>query len=237
MKCELRKCLSINGQELQGVDIKNSQPLFSTLVAIDHLTNKTMRSRMRSYQPNRKPPTSKKKRSRSKALPITMGESTQVLTLHGTCKGNVLIPEDLAKCLQVCENGRFYESLMPSDADQSDERYRKKFKKMVFRDVFYGDYFPNPLASRMWNRFPSLLRVLCDLKRKDYRRPSWLMQARESKFVIDTVCRRIMSERPDVPLVTIHDSIMTTPGHLPYVECVMRDEFAKIGVSPTLELQ
>jgi hypothetical protein len=49
------------------------------------------------------------------------------------------------------------------------------------------------------------------------------------------VCRRVMRERPDLPVFTIHDCIYTVPGGAEYVRGVIVDEFGRLGVRPRLE--
>ena len=60
-------------------------------------------------------------------------------------------------------------------------------------------------------------------------------QYEESKFIIHTVCERIRRERPDCWVGTIHDSILVLPQDVEYVLAVMKEEFARLGVSPRLE--
>ena len=61
------------------------------------------------------------------------------------------------------------------------------------------------------------------------------MQAYEATLVIATICERIMRERPDLPIITIHDSFLTTEEHVAYVKSVILDEFSKVGVTPKLK--
>ena len=64
-----------------------------------------------------------------------------------------------------------------------------------------------------------------------------LAQKMEANFVIFTVCERIRREKPDIWLLTIHDSILTLPEHADYILSVMRDEFARRNVAPRLEIK
>ena len=63
------------------------------------------------------------------------------------------------------------------------------------------------------------------------------LQRAESQFVIGTVCRRLVEEFPDTPILTVHDSVMTTPPHVDVVVRVIRDEFDRLGVQPTLRVE
>ena len=53
--------------------------------------------------------------------------------------------------------------------------------------------------------------------------------------MIHGVCETIRKQRPNVPIVTIHDSIVTTPDCAEYVLQTMRDEFAIFRITPRLE--
>ena len=67
-----------------------------------------------------------------------------------------------------------------------------------------------------------------------YQRSSRMMQKVEAHFVYDRICSRIEAERPQVFLGTIHDALVTTPDQAGYVRRVMIEEFAKVGVTPTI---
>jgi hypothetical protein len=51
------------------------------------------------------------------------------------------------------------------------------------------------------------------------------------------VCKRILTESPETPLWTIHDSIMTAASRGDYVRKVMEAEFARLGVHPRLRVE
>ena len=63
------------------------------------------------------------------------------------------------------------------------------------------------------------------------------MQMRESKFVLDTVCEHLRKHHPDTPIITVHDSIMTTPAHVSTVLRVLNKHFEQIGFVPSLHVE
>ncbi|GAG19048.1 unnamed protein product, partial [marine sediment metagenome] len=102
--------------------------------------------------------------------------------------------------------------------------------------AFYGKpWHRNSIGERFAQRFPSINTMLRALKADNYRRAAWTMQHEESSLFIGRVCRRLMRERPDIPVFTIHDSILTTRPFVPFVEGVLRNEFEQIGVRPAFE--
>lgn len=76
-----------------------------------------------------------------------------------------------------------------------------------------------------------------DTKRKPYRVLAQKAQKAEREFVIDGVCRRLRSERPDMWASTIHDSVIVTCDDAEYARAVMLNEFAKQGLHPTLKFE
>jgi len=56
--------------------------------------------------------------------------------------------------------------------------------------------------------------------------------------VINVICRRIGKERPDLPLFTIHDCVVTTFGNEAYVKSVMEEElFDFVGSKPMIKVE
>jgi uncharacterized protein (UPF0371 family) len=63
------------------------------------------------------------------------------------------------------------------------------------------------------------------------------MQRAESGFVYDCVVRRLMEHHREIPVIVIHDSIMTTEEHCPLVRRVFKEEFERIGLRPTIKTE
>lgn len=84
--------------------------------------------------------------------------------------------------------------------------------------------------------FPSVHQFIFDQKVDDYRQLACNMQRAEAELMIDTVCLRLMTHHDEIPLVTIHDSIMTTEEHVPTVARIMVEEFQRIGFRPQFKV-
>ena len=54
--------------------------------------------------------------------------------------------------------------------------------------------------------------------------------------MIEGVCGQLMNEHPDCPIVTIHDSIMTTENWVETVSTAIKYEFALLDIQPTLTI-
>ena len=99
-------------------------------------------------------------------------------------------------------------------------RRRKSFKRLFYAQVFFGKVRETGRVTQLFARdFPTVYEAVCDLKRKDYTQMAYLLQAHESKLMIDLIARRILAELPGAFVGTIHDSIMTTPDRAEAVRC------------------
>ena len=85
------------------------------------------------------------------------------------------------------------------------------------------------------NEFPTVMKVIRELKKKDYRHAPQLMQRVESDFMIHRVCGRIKNEYPEMRIITIHDSILSAGANMAIIKKIMEEEFSKMGVFPKLK--
>lgn len=139
------------------------------------------------------------------------------------------IASDVVRYKRLVERGKLYEYLM----EHSGKTDRSAFKENFFRETFFGKRTSNLFC----DLFPTIGQEIKKVKRKNYKRLAWLMQRKESKLIITKICGRIMREYPDMFMGTIHDSILTTLEHVPAIKKVMSEEFAKIGLSPTIRIE
>ena len=95
----------------------------------------------------------------------------------------------------------------------------------------------NAVSAVLDQLFPTVMEAMRRFKRQDYRRLAHFAQRIESAFMFGRVVPRIMALRPDLFIATIHDSILTTAGDAEFVRHVMRDEFARLGLSPQVKLE
>jgi len=142
-------------------------------------------------------------------------------------------PDDVNEFIDLCERGILYDELMRRLDIPS--RRRKSFKRLFYAQVFFGKVKkPGRVTQLFANDFPTVYGAVCDLKRKDYRQMAYLLQAHESKLMIDIIARRILAEIPGTFVGTTHDSIMTTPDRAEAVRGVMVEEFRRFGLKPTI---
>jgi hypothetical protein len=148
-------------------------------------------------------------------------------------------PADFRAYMAACQAGTFYESLMTEAEKAKGKKARDRLKVRFYRILFGRKKtrrrYRNELRQRFRRLYPTAANVLTALKARNYRHSSHVLQNTEATVFIYRVCGRFMRERPDAFVATIHDSILTTPDNVEYVETVIRDEFARLGVTPTLK--
>ena len=129
---------------------------------------------------------------------------------------------DFTEYLRDTAQGGIYERLSRCSGIELREVKEKLFAQAVFCQTKHE----GKLASVMEELYPSVMDGIRHLKRRDYRAAAAHLQKFESNIVINTVCRDL---DPSIPLLTIHDSILTTAEHIPTVLGMFRDVFSQIG--------
>ena len=97
------------------------------------------------------------------------------------------------------------------------------------------------MARTMSRLYPSVMAAIHDMKsgtEKDRHKISaMLLQRQESSVVLGRIATRLMLEHKDIPIWTIHDSILTTRQHSPLILRIMTETFEAFGVLPTIRVE
>jgi hypothetical protein len=221
---QFRPYLSVQGRALVTIDIRNSQPFFLNLVLDNYKSNnKELKSfhNQAGATPGDQPlhydeyslSPSQKLIRQIRKLEEKEDEKNRKhpqwnIPLHyDEFSGN-----DLLKYRELTCSGRFYDYLMQKMGVPPDRR--SEWKRDFFGGVFFcSNRTQSPFKELFRNEFPTVSEIVCDLKRKDHAHLAHYLQRAESSVMIHRVCRRLMDEHPDTPVLTIHDSISTTPTH------------------------
>ena len=167
-------------------------------------------------------------------------------TGHVRGHGRQSMPEDVQRFLTICEQGKLYPMMMDGMGWQGS---RQAFKDDVWFAFLYGSNksdqkLADPekvdlrrLTEFFRSEFPNVYGYMWAKKERNYKRLSWDMQRAESKLMIDEVCFRLADEYPHVPVLSIHDSILTTPTNVVLVTSLITKAFATLGIRPTLGLE
>jgi hypothetical protein len=106
--------------------------------------------------------------------------------------------------------------------------------------MFYGkNHWRNNKSRDVFiEHFPNVWKVIEFEKRYDYTALPIKLQKLEADLIIYTVIDRILSEIPNIPIYTIHDSILTISEYTEYVAQVIEDESViKYGIKPKLKIE
>jgi hypothetical protein len=260
----IRPALHVDGQPLVGIDVANSQPLFLALLLVNYRKhgNKTFsvvsfgeqkgnpyRQIDKIIQETIVPFSQEEENSSSQLLSAAIttrikecketernGQSAVTTTdgqSHGFALNRGFLEEDELWFLRLCEAGKLYEECMV----RLEMPVRDWVKGWFFEYAYGRNHFQSPFKADFAEVFPNVAEFMRLLKRKDHTFLPCLMQNVEANFIINTVCRRLMSEFPEAPVLTIHDCLLTTPPHVDTIERVMREEFHRLGLAPTFHLK
>jgi hypothetical protein len=229
LKKTYRKFLTYNGQNLSALDIKNSQPYFSLLLF-----------NQKFWEAAKKPKsdganfdlfwTNNELRSKIQVVPIIM----LVESLQGPNK------EELTLFERLVTTGELYEYFAMKLTTVLGRNYtREEAKKQLLINFFSANQFIGQIAAApkkvFRDLFPNIYALFSIIKRKNKPLLACLLQQVESHVVLHITCKAIAKRFPEVPIFTIHDSIVTTETNLDFIEMVMHEEIRKfIGLPPTL---
>jgi hypothetical protein len=223
-KSELRANLSVDGQKLVNVDIGESQSLFIGL-AMSSVRTDEGKNRNRGHEDRREAqPGNAHHMLDSNMLDKPTSPDWH---LNRSC-----LPNDVNLYLRLCEGRGLYQKVADELGTTRDQAKRK-----VLAAFFDTPSHRNRVHDVLDSLFPSMMALMGQLKRDDYRRLAHFAQRTESGFMFGRVLPRLMTERPELFVATIHDSVLTVAENGEYVRQVMLDEFTKLGVRPIVRVE
>jgi hypothetical protein len=213
MPKELRRFVAIYGQHLiYNIDIKNSQPFFSTLL----LTNPKKVAHMAK---------GRDLRMKLKTLQVEHYEDVERY-INLVCEGRFY--EYLVE--EFKERGLYY----------TRDRMKKQVMIILFACNSYMSR-PRKIFAELFPTVHSVFSQLRGNSKGDhftsFKRFSILLQTVESHVVLKVILKRLNKEYPDVIALTVHDSILCTSDPEKVYD-VMMDELTKfVGRPPILKLE
>lgn len=218
LKKELRNYITYDGQKLVNVDIKNSQPLFSTLLFSKDFYSKKSKYINIFNIPSILPLLSDNKYPYS---------STIIMLVKALDKSDI---QDINIFKELVYSGEFYAKISNILYPQTPF-VKQNVKTMIFMIFFSrNSYMGQPKAEpkkRFKLNFPKTYEVFRLIKLRNHAALAHILQRIESMVMIQNVVVRISRERPELPIFTIHDSIVTTVGNEEYVSTVIKEEVLK----------
>lgn len=217
LRSKVRPALRLNGEVLIEIDVSNCQPLLLAFMAAKVLAGDW------SVEHVRRLGSTDVIREPFADLPLV--------------KWSGELPLDVVDFLEVCQGGWFYDKL----AELWQPLFRgpltkNEVKRLSFKHILFGRVRPgNPLWRAFSRRWPSVAQVLEALKREDHGTTSRASQRIESQLMIEGVVGQFLQNQPAVPIVTIHDSVLVTPGNAEKAVGMILVEFSRLGLRPHIK--
>jgi hypothetical protein len=243
-KKELRMFTTYDGKKLVAVDWKNSQPYFSTLLLEPEFWQ------------------SKKVKTRKLQLIDIAPEMYKVYRENGTMNRIITMLEKSKRLAQLdvstgryknlAQTGEIYEYLLREMPNNLSRRFkaihgcrfadRRAIKKETLRIMYCCNsearkpFYETVRAFR--SMFPQVARLFELIKEGNYEWLPRILQRVESRLILLEVCKALAQEYPQMPLFTIHDSIVTTEGNEHAVkEVTERILTERVGCPPVLAFE
>ena len=236
----LRNCISFGGRKLLSIDIKNSQPYLSTVLFnnlfwedVNMCNYRTDFSINLFYDKYFKGIFNNKDNRIDSFVTLVNNYVSQA-------------ESDIHRYKTLVQQGVFYKYLGDEFTKELglDYRDKKYLKPIVFLVFFTHNSFlaqEGAEHKRIFkNLFPDLYQIFSLIKKSDKTNLPRLLQRIESHLMLNVITRRIAAERKDIPIFTIHDSIITTDelGNAAYIQMIMEEEFTNaIGFPPKFEIE
>jgi hypothetical protein len=144
------------------------------------------------------------------------------------------LPEDLKKFKHLCEKGEVYDYLMNKMLIKVD---RNRFKELFFMQVYYcqNNSWKNQNIKELFKQeFPTVFKIITQLKEKDYKSFSIKLQRFESSVLIDKVYKQL--SKKGINCLTLHDSIICSQEQdLSLAESLITKEMLKWNICPAFK--
>ena len=239
-----RKHIKYNGKPLVSIDIKNSQPYFAVLLGL--LLDRIDKGELENNE----------------VIEVYRCNMSQSLPQPLYSKG---LQSELRTLFDWVQRGEFYENLidiLDLESYRIDDLglYKRQFynkhctcKKFEYFDsdrdlvkrltmffLYKSNHAQNDVDYLCFKEaFPEFCNFIEVLKENDPKLFPKLLQHIEAKCVLDYTCKRIAEEHPDMPLWTIHDSILTTVDYEEELKALASKHITSFcnGYSPQLSME
>ncbi len=217
LRRQLRPALRIHGQELIEIDVSNSQPLILGFMGAKILAGDW------SLEDVKQLGSAGSIREPFANLPMV------------PCGGE--LPADANDFLDVCQTGRFYETVAELWEPLRQSPIAKiAIKRLSFKYLLFGPVRRGNVFWEAFNeRWPSMARILEALKHGDHGRTSRASQRIESHLLIEGVVGQFLLYHPRVPIQTIHDSVLVTVEAAEIAVSAIHAQFDRIGLKPHIK--
>lgn len=130
--------------------------------------------------------------------------------------------EELELFIYLTSNGKYYQYLM----DNSGQKNKKIIKEITYKVLFGRNHHNSKYDKMFKSLFPTIHNFIKLYKQKfnDYRILAHHLQKMESHFIFNIVIKKIYQTDSKIPIITIHDSIITRKTYKNIVETIFESE-------------
>lgn len=228
LKSSLRKFIRFNGKTLCAVDISNSQPyLLQALMSKNIYDRNDMQGRIIETHP-------------------LIESDSSIIIMLGVLIDKISKKPDVLLFKNIVSSGRFYEEfgkILKENGEieeVSDSELKSAAKEITFSTLFSKNSSIKYIKSIQifQKQFPNVYEVLKYIKEGHHPTLAVILQNLEADLVLHKTCKLITKEHPEIPLFTLHDSIITTEENVEYVNQKMAEILKQfIGAEPTLKIE
>ena len=223
LKSELRKYVSYDGKILCSVDISNSQPyLLNSLLSKELYERNDMKDRIRRTN-------------------LTL-RNADIIKLDSLID-SISQKEDVILFRELINSGQFYEKfgeVLHSRGIIDSNFLREKAKEITFCTIFNkNNAIKYVEAIQIFeNLFPNVYKVIKSVKKGHHPTLAIILQNLEAELILHKTCKVISEEHPEIPLFTLHDSIITTEENKDIVQAKMIEILSQnLNYEPNLKVE
>lgn len=231
LKSEFRNFLTTaDGDSLISIDIKNSQPFFSTLILNSSFWTG-------------------EKQDNSDLVTINDINSEIIAEIQQPPIYEPLIMftksvednEDIRLYKELVLSGKFYEFLLEKLLSAGLKcSGRQESKDVMFNVLFQKNFMlKNSKPALIFKElFPTVFEIFSKIKKYDHSVLAKLLQSIESHIVIEGVVKNFWNEHPDIPVFTVHDSVIVPIQKWEQMEsCLFNTIYSKTGSKPKVKCE
>jgi len=242
-----RPHLRVDGQPLCNLDVKNCQPLLSTIILTDPVKASIFTENTAFSMVLQSLKVSQAEDVKEYIKLVINGNFYEYLMREFAREGLHLSRSETKKqVLRIL----FARNRMPKNPTTDTDEVIAKLsdQKKLKREKYIQEYATIKKARQIFkNRFPTVHRIFSKVRGSDkgdhfhnFKRFAILLQRMESYIMLDIVLKRIYRELPGVVAITIHDSIMTgvLTNNVEAVRKILIEEMTNfVGFRPNVTIE
>lgn len=258
LSSDFRKFVNYNGQPLVHVDIANSQPYFSALLLnpifwTTYILSSDQKERLKNQLKSIDGEAIEKMILPGQLTCINLNEKVKNLLSdidYESVYSSIYLMFvnndeseyriEFQRYKKLVSEGNLYEYFIEEYAKREGKTLTRDRAKKIMFEIFFSQnsILLSPKKRLFKELFPNIFQLFKKIKSKSHNTLAILLQNIESQCFLHQACAKIATDHPEIPIFTIHDSIVTTVGNEYIVQKVMQNVLTNItGLTPTLKIE